>query len=117
MKKASRSFLHLFALQLFLLPLLGVTQTAVAEDFNFPGLSGTVTVTEDQYGVPSIRGTSETDVAFVQGYIMARDRFFEMDYFRKLSTGRLAELLGEPAIGSDIQLRLLGLDRAALKSW
>lgn len=83
----------------------------------FPGLSGTVTVTEDQYGVPSIRGDSEQDVAFVQGYIHARDRFFQMDYFRKVASGKLAELLGQAALPSDVQFRTLGLRRAALKSW
>jgi penicillin amidase len=117
MKKTSRSFLHLFALQLFLVPFLFVPQSALAEDFNFPGLSDTVTVTEDQYGVPSIRGKSELDVAFVQGYIHARDRFFQMDYFRKIANGRLGELLGAAALPNDISLRTLGLGRAALKSW
>ncbi len=92
-------------------------QSAWAEDFNFPGLSGTVTVYEDQYGIPTIKGDSELDVAFVQGYFHARDRFFQMDYFRKLASGRLAELVGNPALPSDIQLRTLGLRRAALASW
>ena len=92
-------------------------QSAWAEDFNFPGLSGTVTVYEDQYGIPTIKGDSELDVAFVQGYFHARDRFFQMDYFRKLASGRLAELVGDPALPSDIQLRTLGLRRAALASW
>jgi penicillin amidase len=53
----------------------------------------------------------------VQGYIHARDRFFQMDYFRKAASGRLAELLGEPAIANDVLLRTLGLGRAALKTW
>jgi penicillin amidase len=92
-------------------------QTAVAEDFNLPGLSDTVTVYEDQYGVPTVVGSSENDVHFVQGYIHARDRFFQMDYSRKLAQGRLAELLGSAALPSDVQLRTLGLERAALKSY
>jgi penicillin amidase len=92
-------------------------QSAWAEDFNFPGLSGTVTVTEDQYGIPTIKGDSELDVTFVQGYFHARDRFFQMDYFRKVASGRLAELVGAPALANDVQLRTLGLRRAALLSW
>ncbi|NND57303.1 MAG: penicillin acylase family protein [Xanthomonadales bacterium] len=89
----------------------------VNEDFNFAGLSDTVHVSEDQYGVPTIRGKSELDVAFVQGYIHARDRFFQMDYFRKVAQGRLSELVGSPALSNDVQLRTLGLARAALASW
>lgn len=92
-------------------------QTAQAEDFNFPGLTGTVTVYEDQYGVPTIKGTSELDVAFVQGYIHARDRFFQLDFSRKTAQGRLSELIGSPALSNDVQLRTLGLARAALLSW
>ena len=90
---------------------------AQAQDFSFPGLSGTVTVYEDEYGIPSIKGESELDVVFVQGYIHARDRFFQMDRDRKGAAGRAAELLGESALSSDVQFRTFGLARAALTSW
>lgn len=103
-------FLSLFALTVF-------TQSAWAEDFNFPGLTGTVTVTEDQYGIPTIKGDAELDVAFVQGYLHARDRFFQMDRDRKGAAGRAAELLGAAALSSDVQLRTFGLNRAATKTW
>jgi penicillin amidase len=103
---------------LLLAPLFVLTTaTALAEDFNFPGLTGTVTVYEDQYGIPSIKGDSQLDVMFVQGYIQARDRFFQMDYDRKLAAGRLSELLGASALSTDVQFRTIGLGRAALKSW
>ncbi len=106
-----------------LLPLLIVlfsftaAPAVVAEDFNFPGLKDTVTVYEDALGIPTIIGKSEEDVAFVQGYIHARDRFFQMDYFRRLASGRLAEIVGPPALGTDVQLRTFGLRRAAYDSW
>ena len=107
-----------FFVQVLLITFIFVSvQPAWAEDFTFPGLSGTVTVTEDQYGIPTITGDSELDVAFVQGYIHARDRFFQMDYFRKVASGRLAELVGSPALPTDVQLRTMGLGRAALASW
>ena len=107
-------------LTLLLFPLctsLLIIQSAWAEDFNFPGLSGTVTVTEDQYGIPTIKGDSELDVVFVQGYLHARDRFFQMDRDRKGVAGRAAELLGSAALASDVQTRTLGLARAAAKTW
>ncbi len=53
------------SVQILLLSFIVVSfQPAWAEDFNFPGLSGTVTVYEDQYGIPTIKGDSELDVAF-----------------------------------------------------
>ena len=74
-----------------------------------------MTLHEDALGVPTIVGTSELDVAFVQGYVHARDRFFQMDYFRRIGSGRLAELLGQAALPTDVQLRTFGLRRAAYK--
>ena len=118
MSKSERYSLRHFFLSIFPLSLLLISiQPALAEDFNFPGLGDTVTVTEDQYGVPTIRGKSELDVSFVQGYIHARDRFFQMDFSRKLAQGRGAELVGEAALANDVQLRTLGLGRAALATW
>jgi len=96
---------------------LALAGPVFAVDYNFPGLSGSVTVYEDARGIPTIVGSSEEDVAFVQGYIHARDRFFQMDYFRRLASGRLAELVGPPALGTDVQLRTFGLRRAATDSW
>ena len=109
------SFRKLFVQFLLLSLIVASVQPAWAEDFNFAGLSGTVTVTEDQYGVPTITGDSELDVYFVTGYIQARDRFFQMDYFRKVAVGRLAELVGSPALPTDIQLRTMGIGRAATR--
>ena len=82
----------------------------------FPGLSGTVTVTEDQYGIPTIKGENELDVIFVQGYLHARDRFFQMDITRKTVAGRVSELVGEAGLSSDIEFRGIGLGRSATKT-
>lgn len=118
MSKPVRStFSSLLRQTLLLSIFLVFIQSAWAEDFNFPGLSGTVTVTEDQYGIPTIKGDSELDVVFVQGYLHARDRFFQMDRDRKGSAGRAAELLGEAALASDVTYRTFGLGRAATKTW
>ncbi len=53
----------------------------------------------------------------MQGYLHARDRFFQMDRDRKGAAGRAAELLGSAALASDVQTRTLGLARAATKTW
>ncbi len=76
-------------------------------------LDGPVTVYEDAFGIPTISGGSEHDVAFVQGYLHARDRFFAMDLNRRVASGTSAELFGTATLADDIQLRTLGLRRAA----
>ena len=53
----------------------------------------------------------------IQGYVHARDRFFQMDLLRRTFSGTLAELVGPPALPSDVQLRTLGLRRGAEASW
>ena len=112
-----RFFQRTLPVQILAVAALFAAPAALAEEFNFPGLSDTVTVYEDALGIPTIKGTSYEDVVFVQGYLQARDRFFQMDLSRKLAAGRLAELVGSPALAQDVELRTLGLDRAALASW
>ena len=87
-----------------------------ADDLSFEALQGEVTVYEDRFGIPTIKAESELDVSFAQGYVHARDRFFQMDTNRKIAAGRLAELMGEAGLSSDITFRTLGLGRAALKT-
>ncbi len=78
---------------------------------------GEVSVYTDANGIPTIVGDSESEVTFVQGYLHARDRFFQMDFLRRVASGTLGELLGAGALGNDVQLRTLGLRRAAFATW
>jgi len=81
------------------------------------GLNGEVTVYTDANGIPTIVGETEVDVSFVQGYLHARDRFFQMDYLRRVASGTLGELFGQAALSNDLTLRTLGLRRAAWSSY
>ena len=98
---------------LAMLLLLAVAASAVARPMEVPGLKAPVKVIRDVDGIPHIIGRNELDVIFVQGYLHAEDRFFQMDSSRRQASGTLAELLGQPALGSDVQLRTFGLRRAA----
>ena len=97
--------------------LLTISFNASAQTVNVPGLGEDVTVYTDADGIPTIAGETEADVTFVQGYLHARDRFFQMDFLRRVASGTLGELLGSGAISNDIQLRTLGLRRAAFATW
>ncbi len=89
---------------------------AVAAEITLPGLTQSVGVTMDTQGVPHIIARNDFDLARVQGYIHARDRFFQMDLTRRQVSGDLAELLGPGLIGSDVESRTIGLRRAAVRS-
>ena len=84
------------------------------DKLNLVGLDGRVEVTTDDRGVPHIRGTTIHDVLMVEGYLMARDRFAQMEFIRRSVTGRLAEVLGALAptlIDDDKEQRFLGFKR------
>ncbi len=78
-----------------------------------PGLSGPVDVRYDDRGVPHIFATSETDAYRALGYVVARDRLFQMDLQTHAATGRLTEWAGAAALRLDRETRDLGMPRAA----
>jgi penicillin amidase len=59
----------------------------------------------DAYGVPHIRAADVLDLARGQGYAVARDRAWQLEYQRRRATGTAAELLGQPQLGWDIWAR------------
>jgi len=83
-----------------------------------PGLGDRVRVSTDALGVPHVSATTLEDAVHVQGYLHARDRFFQMDVSRRSASGTLAELTGDPAdlFSSDAITRPLGLRAAAERS-
>ncbi|MCD1571899.1 penicillin acylase family protein [Agromyces mediolanus] len=72
-----------------------------------PGLEAEVTVERDDAGVPTIVATSDHDLFLAQGYVHAQDRFWEMDFRRHVTAGRLAELFGASQVPTDTFIRTL----------
>jgi penicillin G amidase len=75
---------------------------------NVVGLRDQVEVIRDSNGIPQIYADNPTDLFYTQGYVQAQDRFFEMDFRRHLTAGRLSELVGADAIETDKFVRTLG---------
>lgn len=72
------------------------------------GLAAAVTVQRDDRGIPTITADSTDDLFYAQGFVHAQDRFFEMDFRRHVTAGRVAEMFGESQAGTDAFLRTLG---------
>ena len=72
------------------------------------GLTAEVSVQRDALGVPTITAETSRDLFYAQGYVHAQDRFWEMDFRRHVTSGRLSELFGESQLQTDIFLRTLG---------
>jgi penicillin G amidase len=82
-----------------------------------PGLSAPVTVYRDGHGIPQIYAETVDDLFRAQGYVHAQDRFWEMDFRRHVTGGRLAEWFGESQVETDTFLRTLGWRRVAEAEW
>ena len=71
------------------------------------GLDSTVEVRRDTFGVPHIYAKTQHDLFFAQGYVVAQDRLFQMEMWRRQGEGQLAEVLGPDVVGRDRIARLL----------
>lgn len=82
-------------------------------EINVPGLGAEVEVTRDENGIPQVYADTSADLFYAQGFVQAQDRFFEMDFRRHVTSGRLAELLGGEALETDMYIRTMGWRRVA----
>ncbi len=73
-----------------------------------PGLSQTVEVVRDEFGVAHIYAYTPEDLYFAQGYVHAQERFWQMEFQRRTAAGRLSEIFGEATLGTDRYLRHFG---------
>ncbi len=80
------------------------------------GLQAAAQVSRDVYGIAHVQAGNDHDLYFLQGYVHAQDRLFQMDVSRRTASGTLAELLGPAQLPGDVELRTIGIRRAAERS-
>lgn len=103
-------------------PQSGVWQNAESanENFNanlsFPNLKGNANVYFDERLVPHVFAENDEDIYFIQGYLHAKFRLFQMDLQTKAAEGRASEIAGSKAIQFDREQRRLGMRYAAENS-
>lgn len=77
------------------------------------GLRDAVEVRYDDRGVPHIFAKSEGDAVRALGYVVARDRLFQLELQARAGAGSLSELVGARALPIDREMRGLGMPAAA----
>lgn len=82
-------------------------------DLSFPGLKGKAEVYIDDRLVPHVFAENDEDLYFIQGYLHAKFRLFQMDLQTKAAEGRASEVAGKKAIKWDREQRRLGMVFAA----
>ncbi len=70
-----------------------------------PGLSAPVEIGRDHLGIAVIDAANRRDLAFATGFVHAQEGFFEMDLYRRMAAGELAELFGPAALTLDLNHR------------
>ncbi len=81
-----------------------------------PGLQAEVNVYRDENGIPHIYAQNEHDLFLAQGYVHAQDRFWQMEFWRHVSLGRISEIAGPATVSSDTFIRTMGWNRIAEES-
>ncbi len=71
-----------------------------------PGARAPIEILEDARGIPHIRAQSKHDAFFGQGYVVARDRLFQLDWDYRRELGRMAEVFGARYVNADRSARL-----------
>jgi penicillin amidase len=100
-------------LTLSLLPVAAVCQQTGASSVAAEGLRKDVTVQRDGRSIPYISATSDDDLYFVQGYVTACDRLWQMDMLRRLARGETAEIFGRATLEEDKRWRRFGFAKIA----
>src|SRR5918993_3331824 len=108
----------------FLSPQQGFWQNAEPVDYDyneshsFAALNDKADVYIDDRLVPHVFAQNEEDVYFIQGYIHARFRLWQMEFQTMAAAGRVSEILGndERFIRYDREQRRLGMVYGAEKA-
>ena len=78
-----------------------------SRDIHLSGLRKPVEILRDRWGVPHIYAQNSADLFFAQGFITAQDRLFQLDLWRRIGTGKLAEVFGPSYLPRDRIARLV----------
>ena len=96
------SFLIIYTIYHFKLPVT---------DFKTSYVSNEVNISVDEFGTPYIKASNWKDAQFALGLSMARDRLWQMEILRRVSAGRVSEIVGKKALEVDKLREFSSLER------
>lgn len=85
-------------------------------ELRMPALDAPVEVVRDDRGVPHVFAESDRDAIVALGYLVARDRLFQLDFLPRAASGRLSEVFGPRALETDRFLRSTGMEWGARRN-
>ena len=85
------------------------------KNVTIPGLNKEVTILRDTFAIPNIYAENEADLYRAVGFAMAQDRLWQMDLLRRVTQGRLSEILGKDQLNTDLLMRSLRIQKKSQK--
>jgi penicillin G amidase len=86
---------------------------AADSELSITGLKDAVQVKYDNNAVPHIFANNEADLYFAQGFVMAKDRIWQMEFYTLAAAGRISEIVGAKALAFDQYNRRIGMAKTA----
>lgn len=111
-------FLVFFAIIAGTVVLKNIKRSALpdySKDLDIPGLSEEVTVLRDSFAIPHIYAQNDNDLYLATGFLMAQDRLWQMDLLRRVTQGRLSEIMGREQSDTDLLMRALRIEEKSRK--
>lgn len=91
--------------------------TPDSQALTLPALRAPVEVRRDRWGIPHIYAQNQHDLFVAQGFVVAQDRLFQMEMWRRQGEGRLAEVLGPTAVDRDRWARAFAYRGDMAREW
>lgn len=91
----------------------GIRDVPVTAERTLPGLAEEAFVLRTELNVPHVYAKSMNDLALVQGFVMAQDRYVQIELTRRFGAGTLSELLGDLGLSIDQTSREQGMREIA----
>lgn len=85
--------------------------------YQVAGLQAPGEILVDKWGIPHIYAKSQYDAFFVQGFNAARDRLWQIDFWRKRGLGELSSTFGPAYVEHDRAARLLVYRGDMYREW
>ena len=95
--------------------LAGVLYLSTSNDFKREGQftissnDAAIEILRDENGIAYVIAQNKADVYRGQGFVIAQDRLFQVEFYRALIKGKASEIVGSSMLDSDVKMRVLNL--------
>ncbi len=102
---------------LFSIYLINISVDSDYIEFDSDFVKDDVTIETNYFGIPFIEASNESDLFYAVGYFQAGMRMWQMDYYRRLASGRLSEIFGKSTVKLDKFMRCFEMEEICRENY